>query len=673
MGRVVDEQGNGVAGAKLSFNGEGSDWNRRETISYVNDSVHPTTDANGFWEGNFFPAHVEWIAGTIEHSDYAVTTFSRKVNVADAESLVFTLQRGDMVSGTITDAKNNALPEATIELQDLSGWRDRRKASVNPEGRFEFDRVAEGKFAVRAAAPDYRKESLVINIAKSGTNVSLALKPVPQLGSATLRGRLLSAEGTPLTHGAVNLASTNPAFSWSAEIDSKGRFEWNYAPEGTLRLKVGASGFEPAEVQIAADGAEHEIRLQAKPMIRLAGKVVDTRTGAPMADARIMLETAPGFHDSGRPEWLGEAYEGLFSFKLDASKIAPQGGSVFFPHHNHKVSTNALLYVEAPGYRRRTIELPRQTNDLDVTVELQPGAAAEGEVLFANHQPAPGAVLAFGTKTIRAFMDKPGVFAKSHDPNLAPRATSAADGTFNLGDAPFNATRVLAVYEHGWANVSLDSLPGTPIVLHQWGRVEGVTRIRPQPGEKLQITIQSKSVRPEVMGYSFSADLDSSGRFVFDKIPGGPAQVALLHSGNNVGVWSHLTTVNVRPGESTNVTIGDSGVRITGRIQLPKPRTDIDWARSPQHMNLKTPPGEPTSGLPAQSYGFFCQPDGSFLIESVLPGIYRLTLSLNSKNEKVDEIINVQEEMLGQLMKDLSVDTEDIDLGTITLESTTPQ
>ena len=44
-----------------------------------------------------------------------------------------------------------------------------------------------------------------------------------------------------------------------------------------------------------------------------------------------------------------------------------------------------------------------------------------------------------------------------------------------------------------------------------------------------------------------------------------------------------------------------------------------------------------------------------------------------SKNEKVDEIINVQEEMLGQLMKDLSVDTEDIDLGTITLESTTPQ
>ena len=40
---------------------------------------------------------------------------------------------------------------------------------------------------------------------------------------------------------------------------------------------------------------------------------------------------------------------------------------------------------------------------------------------------------------------------------------------------------------------------------------------------------------------------------------------------------------------------------------------------------------------------------------------------------KVDEIINVQEEMLGQLMKDLSVDTEDIDLGTITLESTTPQ
>ena len=670
FGRVVDEQGNGVAGAKLSFKGEGIEWNRRESISYVNESVKPVTDANGFWEGNFFPAHLEWIAGVIEHPDYADTTFSKQIKVSNAQSAVFVLQRGVSVSGLVTDPEGNAIPDASVELQDLSGWRDQRKATADGAGQFKIDRVAEGKFALRVSATDYKKESMVMQLAKSATNLTVKLKPVPILGNATLRGRLLTAEGRPATPGSVNLYSTNAARSWSADVNSDGRFEWNKAPEGTLRLNVGAFGHEPMVVHLAADGAEHEIRLSAKPTMKLSGKVVDADTGDLVANAKLMLESAPGFTDRGRPEWLGEAYDGTFNFTVEPSQIAPQNGPGFFPHQRHKVSTNALLYVEAPGYRRKAFELPRHTNDLDVTVELQAGGAVEGQVLFGNQQPAAGAVLAFGTKTVRAHMDQPGVFAKSHEPNLAARATAGADGTFNLGELPFNATRVLAVHEHGWANVAVESLPSDPIVLQPWGRVEGFTRIPPQPGEKLQISIQGQSMGPETMSYNFYVDPDVKGRFVSDKIPAGPARVALMHRGNDIGVWSHLNDITVRAGQSTQAILGENGVLITGRIQLPKSRSDIDWARSPQHMNLKQPPGPASFEMPSQSYGFFCQPDGTFSIDAVLPGEYRLSLSLNSKNEAVDDISNVREETLGQLMKDVTVGSEDLDLGTIMLEST---
>jgi hypothetical protein len=73
--------------------------------------------------------------------------------------------------------------------------------------------------------------------------------------------------------------------------------------------------------------------------------------------------------------------------------------------------------------------------------------------------------------------------------------------------------------------------------------------------------------------------------------------------------------------------------------------------------------------MPAQSYGFFCQPDGSFAIEGVLTGHYRLMLSLNSKNKTVDNISNMQQENLGRTMKDVVVGTENIDLGTIAIET----
>lgn len=669
VGRVVDEQGNGVAGAKLSFNGEGIEWNRREAISYVNEMVRPVTDANGFWEGNFFPVHLDRISGKIEHPDYAVTTFNKAMKVTDVESPTFIIQRGVSITGTVTDPDGRAIPTAKIELQDLSGWRDRCKATPDEEGHFTLDQIAEGKFALRVSAPDHKNESVLLELAQSSTNVNVTLKPVAQLGNSTLRGRVLTAEGHPMRYAVVSLITTNRDQGWSTEVDSSGRFEWNHAPEGTVKLHVSAGDYGNKTLEITADGTEHEIRFGAKLLLRLTGKVVDARSQKPVQNAKVMLQPAASHDYGARPEWLGEAYEGTFHFTVQPNKIFSRADNLANFPHLRSAPTNATLYIDAPGYRRATLELPRQTNDIDITVELQPGGPVEGQVLFGNGQPAPGTELAFGTQTVRAHMEKPGVFAKSHEPNLAARAITTADGSFNLGDAPFNANRVLAIHEQGWASVSLDTLPSDPIVLQQWGRVEGVTRISARPGETLQISIKSHGSSPDAMSYNFYADPDANGRFAFDKIPAGLAQVALMHRGNNIGVWSHPKEIFVRAGATTNIVLGDSGVRITGRIQLPKPRNDIDWSRSAQHLSLKEPPQHGYMDIAPQSYGFFCDADGYFVIDAVLPGEYRLMLTLNSKHDTVDNISNVREQTLGRLTKEITIGPDNLDLGTITLQS----
>ncbi|HEX7863170.1 MAG TPA: sigma-70 family RNA polymerase sigma factor [Verrucomicrobiae bacterium] len=669
VGRVVDEEGNGVAGAKLSFNGEGTEWTRRESVSYVNKVAKPITDEQGYWEGQFFPERLEWIAGTIEHPEFAVTTFSVKTKVTDTDAVVLTLQRGTSITGRIANSDGEAIMNAKIELQDLSGWRDRREATPDGDGKFEIERVAEGKFALRVSAPNHKKESVVVELAKASTNLNVTLKPFPRLGNGTLRGRVVTEDGRPLRHAAVVHATTNRELAWTTEVDSAGRFEWNNAPDGVLKVAVSAGEVGRKLLDLEADGSEHEIRFAlANSKMELKGRIVDARTRAPVKFAKLMLETIPGHFHTGSPEWLGEAYDGSFLFQVEIKKVAPNPAETF-PHvAPRNGSTNALLYVDAPGFQRTTLELPRQTNDIKLTIELEPGGAVEGTVIFANGQPAVGAEVAFGTKTMRAWMEKPGVFAKSHEPRLEARAIAAGDGSFNLGEAPFGADRVMAVHAEGWANVPLRAAGEEPIVLQGWGRLEGVTRIKARGAEKLQVSAKSHGTSPERMGFGFYAEPDAEGRFVFEKIPAGVTQIGLMHSGNNIGVWSHLKEVTVRAGEKMEVVIGESGVRVSGRVQLAKPRDDIDWGRSAQHLNLKRPPQTDHFDVASQSYGFFCAPDGAFEIEAVLPGEYRLILNISGKGKKVDSIGNEREETLGHLLKDVTIGAEDVDLGTLILD-----
>jgi hypothetical protein len=261
-------------------------------------------------------------------------------------------------------------------------------------------------------------------------------------------------------------------------------------------------------------------------------------------------------------------------------------------------------------------------------------------------------------------MEVPGQFSNPHHPSQISTLTGA-DGRFQL-ESIFDGIRIIAVHEFGWANVPITGADQT-IILNDWGRVQGKVMAGAKPLPKAMVSIGSGWDHPERLGFQFRTQADERGNFLFPQVPGGTAQVCLLsQSPDGGGVYNHPTPVEVKAGETSTVNLGGVGVTITGKIVLVPVRSDINWHKSSVHLSLKRPsPIEYMGEIPPQTYGTFPKDDGSFKIQDILPGNYRLSCSLEATQARVDQIGNTFDVTLGILTKDVIVGTEDVDLAVL--------
>ena len=143
----------------------------------------------------------------------------------------------------------------------------------------------------------------------------------------------------------------------------------------------------------------------------------------------------------------------------------------------------------------------------------------------------------------------------------------------------------------------------------------------------------------------FKVETDDDGKFKFEKIPPGEGQlVRLVKTTQNSWMHSHNTTVKVEPGQTTFVNLGDSGAVIRGRARLDTPPSPDD---EPLTIggSLNTAMNMPGFSSPSDRQAFYqsaewraqmklqkhfaivVNADGSFMVDSVPPGSYSLTLS----------------------------------------------
>jgi protocatechuate 3,4-dioxygenase beta subunit len=219
------------------------------------------------------------------------------------------------------------------------------------------------------------------------TLLSLALVTGAGLaGGGGIAGQVLDAvTGTPVV-GALVVARSEGGQSRQARTNERGAYALDDLRPGNYRVRAGgARGYEPAEfprpVPVRADeltaGIDFRLRRVENPDPgAIAGRIVDRRTGQPVANARVMAFGRPGrraAHTDERGRYL-------------VRDLRP--GS-------YRVVAGARGYLRADFARPVDVRPGQQVDDVDFALVPRPrrGGIAGQVVDARTHRPIAGAVI----------------------------------------------------------------------------------------------------------------------------------------------------------------------------------------------------------------------------------------------------------------------------------------
>lgn len=270
-------------------------------------------------------------------------------------------------------------------------------------------------------------------------------------------------------------------------------------------------------------------------------------------------------------------------------------------------------------------------------------------------------------------MHEPGKLRLSIDDD-DKRTVTGADGLFTF-KAGLNAERVVVAHEFGCAAAFLPALERKAIVLRPWGRIEGIVKSgkRMAANQTVGALGHSNSDLEQPVGFSYRTRTDQTGRFAFDRVPAGKHRLyryARFYEGRPGRYGSsHDTEVEVRAGETAQVTIGGIGRPLVGRMTITPPGSRIDWTIDLHVLKERA--------QPERKYYFPVNEDGSFRVEDVPPGRYTLeaTVTEPPRDPLSERRFLAEGKVIGALTRDVvvplipgGVSDLPLDLGTFELK-----
>ncbi|MEI6358517.1 MAG: carboxypeptidase-like regulatory domain-containing protein, partial [Verrucomicrobiota bacterium] len=419
---------------------------------------------------------------------------------------------------------------------------------------------------------------------------------------------------------------------WEGQTDGDGRFEWKSAPEGESEFYVYKQGFAQKRGVKAKAGPEDNI-IRLSRIRKVIGVVGDAQTGKPIPRFTVMPATGRGenlssYSDSNRKSYSDP--DGHFTLDLDEEE------------HN-------VIQVGAEDHLPKIFPLPpAQGEYVTVTVLLEPGEGPAGIVVDPAGNPVPGAEVALVTMKQNTINLQRGRLT-SYDAGKIVR--SDEQGRFKLLVAA-DPRRIVATSEMGYGEATPEEFQQTKtVVLLPWGRIEATVLSggKPASGRSYMLSAQpdgwGEGGSLNVQRDGYEAETDANGKFTIGKIPPGPRGLMRLFpiDGNSRAV-SQTIPVDVKPGETTVVTLGGTGATISGRAEATALVSGKEGARI--NGSLNTPPPKPPQGVKTpedfqawaelpetqaaqksfRSYAAEFKPDGTFSFDGVPPGEYTLTL-----------------------------------------------
>ena len=604
--------------------------------------------------------------------------------------------RGLDVSGRVRDGKGQPIAGAKVVLAYSSSGRDQLQATTDAAGRFVLihpDRNSRlGRWSISVVAPGFAPSWRMVVPKGEILPVNFRLSP-----GRPFHGRVVDNQGRPVAGVSVS-ARWEECYSldWRALTDAEGRFVWPDAPhEGEIEFNLGHPGYSRARGRTAA-AAAGRADLTINPRGRVRGTVLDAESNQPVAAFTVIPATR--FADDREINWQrrrgvkgSEGRYEIIPIPID------QPGMVYH------------LRIEAEGYAP-AISRPIQPAEGEVVLHfaLKKARGISGVVRLPEGTPAADADV---------YIDGDGyTYNRSTGPPPAPsrldpgHRKTGPDGRylFPPQDEPFG---ILAVHDKGFGDRTREEMAQSPdVTLKPWARIEGTFRIRGKPGVHQEIDVNlNRSVLPGRYRFqSYSATTDDQGRFVIDRILDGEADFTWLSGQRPTMTQSSAgPSVNLRPGLTVHVVLGGPGRPMVGQLVLAVPdaveasdlMTGVHVANATGSLSSK-PSQMP---IPAdfrtwdqkkqrayeikwyhtesgraymrtrRFHLFHVGADGRFRIEDVVPGSYRLSMSLASTPGMMNPLR--RNRLGGRIERDVEVGTipgghsdEPLDLGKISLK-----
>ena len=663
-GRIVDEQGKPIAGAKVDVTATHNSRPNKADVHTEYDRLLTfekatvTTDADGHWKIDDVPENPKvGIELVVSHPDYISDRLSGRVQEESGVSstmlrqgtAVIKLKRCCFLQGRVLDPSGKPIQDASIVCTSdefvlcnscVLSHMTPDSVSTDADGRFRLRLSQHDLPTLIVVAPGWAPKFHKIEANRSMSPLELRMTP-----GKTVEVRFVDSAGKPVPNAAVLIGKVEgnlwvlpkPDNALDSKIagktDSNGIWRWTSAPDGIMKCGVCCEGFAPATFEISGNNPRRTITL--KPEHRITGRVTDAVTGKPLPrftviPMNVFARDLP--HAERQRAQLGK--DGQFDYLAERTDIRQR------------------LRVEATGYRTQTGPEFQTGDDSPRTQDfaMQPSLPITGTILDPSGKPAQkvDVFLATSTEEVRA----------EEDPSGNHNSTTDAAGRFEFPDPGEHfAVVVRADAGYAMAEFPVDKHEVGTIPLQPWASVHGQFRDGGKPIANAEVCLDLirpiHLSRPIIQG-RMSVRTDSEGRFAFSRVPPVDVNVSVpMNPWKDEGFRSAPSTpVSLYPGHKAEISLGGKGATINGRGRLVgnvPPGLDFTYsvstlvslasrfAAQPRLSNhdrsdIGTLLKKQDVFVPSlQRWSVKIAPDGTFRISGVPPGDYDLTIEVYAK------------------------------------------